>query len=403
MKFINPFSDLQLSEQYQKWVLPVSQLFFAAFYLFINYLVIISWTLYAVPIDNDTFFADARHASFAKWVLITIGVVGLYRLVLALYDFFSYNNRPDNKISANYLYWIISSNILSHIVFVGFAFALAYIIQLFTGWTANDVFGLITNQTAEAKRIYHFVPNLIQLPGALAAIVILLVWSFLLYANHYLSHVSRLMWLLSHRPHHVTTALTNGTGFLADMQFIIGWGVVIMETLIVVVVSKLITTDQETVMVLFFGYAVFYQIIEVTNHAATLYQPLKNNKLLNFISKLFVSGPYHVLHHSSREEHAMANLGGNIGLWDFVFGTYCDLTEEEPDFGLTNQPALALSATAIVFGGLQQLLYELQHNKDFLTRLKIIFGGIYYKPPVTKNFLIIPNGGYNVVLHKIQE
>lgn len=403
MKFANPFSNLHLSEQNQRWVLPVSLSFFAAFFLLINYLMILSWTLYTVPIDNDTFFADARHATFTKWVLIAIGVVSIYRLALALYDFFTYYNRPGNKISANYLYWIISSNILSLLVFLAFAFVLAYTVHVLTGWHTNDVFGLITNQSAEAKRIYHFIPNLLQLPGVVAAIIIYLVWSFLLYANHYLGHTSRLMWLLSHRPHHVTTALTNGTGFLADMQFIVGWVVVIIETVIVVMVSKLITTDQETVMLMFFGYAVFYQLIEVTNHAATFYQLMKNNQALNFISKLFATGPYHVLHHSSHADHTMVNLGGNTGFWDFVFGTYCALPEEEPDFGLTHQPTLELSAIAIVFGGLQQLFYELKHNKGFVTRFKIIFGGIYYKPPITKDFLIIADGRQHVVLHKIQQ
>jgi hypothetical protein len=75
---------------------------------------------------------------------------------------------------------------------------------------------------------------------------------------------------------------------------------------------------------------------------------------------------------------------------------------EEPQFGLTNQPALELSAMAVVFGGLQQIWYELKHNKDFLTRIKIIFGGIYYIPPITKDYLKIKDGGYNVLLHKIQ-
>jgi hypothetical protein len=34
-------------------------------------------------------------------------------------------------------------------------------------------------------------------------------------------------------------------------------------------------------------------------------------------------------------------------------------------------------------------------NKDVLTRLKIIFGDIYYKPPVTKDFLILGYKGEN--------
>lgn len=403
MKLVNPFSNLNLTEQSQNWVLPIYIVLFVLFFSFIEYVLIFSWTLIAVPFDNEVLFTNTKYAFYVKVVLITIAVTNLYRVILALYDFYNYNNRPGNKISANYLYWIFSSHVLSQLVFIAFAFALAKTVQLLVGWQADDVFGLITNSGSKAKSFYYFIPNLIQLPGIVAAIIIYLVWSFLLYANHYLGHISRLVWLLSHRPHHVTTALTNGTNFLADMQFIVGWIVVIIETVIVVMISKLITTEQETVMIMFFGITIFYRLIEVTNHAATFYQPMKNNKVLNFISKLFVTGPYHVLHHSSHEDHAMANLGGNNGLWDFVFGTYCDLPEDEPDFGLTHQPALELSAIAIVFGGLQQIFYELKHNKDFFTRFKIIFGGIYYVPPFTKDFLIIDDGRQHVVLHKIQQ
>ncbi|MBK9328391.1 MAG: hypothetical protein IPM95_03545 [Sphingobacteriales bacterium] len=269
MKFANPFSNLNIAEQNQKWVLPVFLLLFIPFYVLIVYVITFSWTLVAVPLDKDELFANPKYSFYIKVVLITIAVISLYRVALALYDFFRYNNRPNNKISANYLYWIVSSTILSQLVFIVFAFTLSKTLQLLAGWQANDVYGLITDSGSKAKSVYHLIPNLIQLPGVVAAIIIYLVWSFLLYVNHYLGHVSRLMWLLSHRPHHVTTALTNGTGFLADMQFIIGWIVVIIETVIVVLISKLITTEQETVVIMFFGFAVFYQLLEVTNHAAT--------------------------------------------------------------------------------------------------------------------------------------
>jgi hypothetical protein len=35
------------------------------------------------------------------------------------------------------------------------------------------------------------------------------------------------------------------------------------------------------------------------------------------------------------------------------------------------------------------LAYEWKMNKDWGIRFKIIFGSIWYKPPVTKDFLVI--------------
>lgn len=402
MKIRNPFSNINLSEKNRKWFFPFALIFFVVFYVNLEHTILYSSALQAVTINKDELFSSEKYAHYVKVIVVIVSVLSIYRISLAVYDFYRYNKISGNKISTNYLYWIMSGNILSILAYLGFAFIVALFFNLLLGWNINDVYEFITNGNSKIKQLYYVVPNIVQLPGVVAGVILFLVSSFLLYANHYLSHVSRFMWLLSHRPHHVTTALTNATGFLADMQFLIGWLVIIIELIIVLVLSRFITTNQEPVMFIFFGYAIFIKIFEVTNHAPTYYQFIKNSPVLNFICKMTSSGPYHVLHHSSKEEHSMVNLGGNSGIWDLIFGTYCDLPDEEPQFGLTNQPALELSAMAVVFGGLQQIWYELKHNKDFLTRIKIIFGGIYYIPPITKDYLKIKDGGYNVLLHKIQ-
>jgi len=403
MKLINPFSNLHLSEQNQSWTLPLIVIIFSSLAVLTQYVVITTWMLMAVPDNSDAFFANPSYAFYGKVVFITIAISCIVRLFFVVYDFYRFNQREGNKISANYLYWIFSGNLLSVLLFILFAQALALFFHFVVGWDRAQVYEMITNGSDKIKSIYHSIPNLIQLPGIIVAVIVYLVLSFLLYAKHYIAHISRVYWLLSHRPHHVTTALTNGTGFLADMQFAISWVTFIIEGAAVVMISKLMTTEQEIVMICFFVFAVFYQVLEMFNHAATFYMPVKNHKLLNALTKFFSCGPYHILHHSAHEDHAMVNLGGNSGIWDFIFGTYCDLPEQEPKFGLTHQPALNLSATAVVLGGYQQILYELKYNKDFMTRLKIIFGDIYYKPPVTKDFLIDAEGGFNVVLHLVKK
>ncbi|MBK7184067.1 MAG: hypothetical protein IPH89_14760 [Bacteroidetes bacterium] len=213
MKMINPLSNLHLSEENRKWLLPIGLLFFVFFFVVMEYTILVSWTLQAVTIDSKVFFNATQYSLYAQIMLVAIAILSVYRIGLALFDFYRFNNIPGNRVSANYLYWIISGNFLSQLVFIAFAFIVAYSIHLLLGWNANDVFRFITNESSAIKHIYYLVPNIVQLPGVVAAIIIFLVWSFLMYANHYLSHVSRFMWLFSHRQHHVATALTNGTGF----------------------------------------------------------------------------------------------------------------------------------------------------------------------------------------------
>jgi hypothetical protein len=82
------------------------------------------------------------------------------------------------------------------------------------------------------------------------------------------------------------------------------------------------------------------------------------------------------------------NLGGGPFLiWDRLFGTYRKPYAEPPPLGLTNQPEIIWNPFRISFSGFAQMWYEWKHNKDWVVRFKIIFGSIWYKPPITKDYL----------------
>jgi hypothetical protein len=50
-----------------------------------------------------------------------------------------------------------------------------------------------------------------------------------------------------------------------------------------------------------------------------------------------------------------------------------------------------MSPMKILFTVFQQIRYELKMNKDRKIRLKILYGTVFCKPPVTKDFLIVSN------------
>jgi hypothetical protein len=61
---------------------------------------------------------------------------------------------------------------------------------------------------------------------------------------------------------------------------------------------------------------------------------------------------------------------------------------------LTGDPKLHLNALRLLMAGMVQLIYEWKNNRDWATRMKILFGKSDYTPPVSKDFAIHESGGH---------
>jgi sterol desaturase/sphingolipid hydroxylase (fatty acid hydroxylase superfamily) len=134
---------------------------------------------------------------------------------------------------------------------------------------------------------------------------------------------------------------------------------------------------------------IFYYHFEIYNHLATHYHIAYKNKFVRFFSELTGSGIYHYTHHTSEPGKLTVNLGGGLFMfWDRIFGTFEAPPETPPKTGLTGNPDVHMNPWRITFSGFAQVAYELKHNKSWSTRIKILFGDVYYKPPLTKEFLI---------------
>lgn len=98
-----------------------------------------------------------------------------------------------------------------------------------------------------------------------------------------------------------------------------------------------------------------------------------------------------MVHHSSAEEHRLANIGGGPFLiWDRVFGTYHKPPEEVPRMGLTGRPRLWMNVLRLGLAGYLEIWTDLRNNRSWNDRLKILFGPVSYSPPVASNFLTKP-------------
>lgn len=240
--------------------------------------------------------------------------------------------------------------------------------------------------------IQHFinthVPTLVELPYPLALLSILLglsLSSLGAYFVHWLTHQSRFLWLTVHRPHHMPEIL-HPIG--APLAFNFDFLLVLPGLVFNVFFAKLFYSGSlllETTLVL-----TFYYHFEIFNHLPTHYHFAYTNKIVRFFSDLTGSGIYHYMHHTSEKGRETVNLGGGIFmLWDRIFGTFIMPGEEPPVTGLSGNPQTVMNPLRITFSGFAQILYELKHNRDFKTRWRILFGGVFYKPPVSKEYLIL--------------
>ncbi len=229
------------------------------------------------------------------------------------------------------------------------------------------------------------VPTLFYTTPFIAFVLTLLVSSFFEYGVHWLDHKSRFLWLVNHRIHHT-----------AEHMHPMGVGVVdvfpklflgIPKTLLLACVSKLFY--HNALFEYFLAFNILYIFTQYFNHSTYYYNFFSKRPVLSML--LFLphsNGTIHYVHHSALEGDDAVNLSsGGFCFWDFVFGTFRRPYAEHPPVGLTNNPPIRLNPFSLLFAGWQQLFYEWRNNKDWKIRFKILFGNIWYIPPVTKDFL----------------
>lgn len=248
-------------------------------------------------------------------------------------------------------------------------------------------FDVIYLMTVFSQDIVNRVPTLVELPYPLPLFAAYLTVDFFYYWMHRWGHTRRMWWLLWHRPHHMTNELIIPCTqpvfaafplfLLFAIPFQIGIGVLarlfgpetmIMESLMLGVVSS--------------TFAIYA-------HNSAYYEWFGKQKILMFIAGMFGNGNYHYMHHSALKGHESINLAGfGWYFWDRVFGTYVVPYKEKPPVGLTGSPELHMNPVRLALSGVAQMVYEWKHNQGFATRMKVLFGGSDYVPPVSKDFAV---------------
>jgi len=238
------------------------------------------------------------------------------------------------------------------------------------------------------------VPTLFELPAWLAFLLVVMIGGFFHYWFHRLAHESRLLWLLFHRPHHMTPELIQPTTQAVFNAFPFFLFAAVPYVLIFAVLGKLISDESILVYLVVFKLASAFS--NLFSHQTALYDWAQQRWFIRILNTITSEGVYHYLHHSCEGGHHVSrgnlvNIGGGLFFfWDRVFGTYRPATSHRPEVGLRGiKPAeMTGNPLRLAIAGLAQIAYELMHNHSIRSRSAIIFGPSDYIPEFSRDFVL---------------
>lgn len=281
---------------------------------------------------------------------------------------------------------------LLNIAFLPLALLLLAGLAALSGFPPADGLHALAHIAAFANQLVMRVPTLVALPGWLALVCTVFAWTFVHYWMHRWSHTRRAMWLVLHRPHHMTPHLTYATVMPVVMSFPFALLMALPYLFVFSAIGKLFAPEPlyKELIVL---HLVIY-IGEIYGHSPALYERGIRNPLVRWLGFAYTQGVYHVLHHSSavdaerKTNNNTVNIGpGPFCCWDMLFGTYQPLIDRVPPIGLHGNPDLHMNPLRLLVAGVAQLVYEIWKNPP-RTWVKIVLGPSTYTPPVSRDFLL---------------
>lgn len=271
------------------------------------------------------------------------------------------------------------------LLLAGAAAVLGYPPEL--GWQA-----LLTIMATASDWVQR-VPTLFTLSHWPAFAAALLTTSCLHYWMHRLSHTRRLLWLLFHRPHHMTPHLCYATTLPVYMAFPFFLLTALPYLFVFAAIGKLFSPEPLYAEMILVNLVIY--IGEIYGHSPALYERAIKKRWVRWMGFLYCQGVYHVLHHSAaRDVQRKANNNTvNIGLgifccWDILFGTFQPLPEKLPPIGLIGEPRLVMNPLRLLCAGVMQLVYELHANRSLSAWWNIMFGTSNYTPPQSRDFAL---------------
>ena len=318
----------------------------------------------------------------------------LFRLAAMLSGYFLFEREEGQPYPIKWIVVFFLTNLLSTLVIPILLFVLGGLFLLSglnfdLGWHWIEHNVRLANQL-----VLDYVPTLVDAPAPLAVFIIAVISGFFHYWFHRLGHTQRFLWLLFHRPHHMTPALIQSTTMAVFTALPLFIFLILPYNLVFGACTKLFSSEPLYTEVIIYNCLIL--IPEIFGHQTALYRIASRNRLIRWMSFISGGGVYHYMHHSSEPEHCgrsgavnLVNIGGGpLFIWDIIFGTYCPLSAKTPRAGLSGQPELHMNPLRLTLAGVAQLSDELLQNPSWREKWRILIGSSSYSPPVSTDFAV---------------
>ncbi len=394
MHYLKQLWNFEVTADYARSLkfLPLLTIIALTGYVFFEMLVAPPGAEFLTLAEVKQYFSPGAGASFLKtentalliWMILLPFTIGV-RIFVSVYGYFIKSEIADRGLFYRNILVYTSSGLMTILIGVLLLLAGGFV-YLATGHSFSQGFDFIAaTETQLTGSISSVIPTLFVAPSKIIALLLALtLYSLTGYFLHWLTHVSRLLWHVVHAPHHLPDFLHpigNPLAFTFDFVLLIP------KVLSGAVLTKLFYSQP---LVLEMGiWSLLMYNFEIFNHATVHYRFIQKYAVLRFLTQLFGGhGAYHYVHHSSAKEHQMANMGGGLFLlWDRIFGTFAEPPVEPPAIGWTNNPDIYMNPFRVILGGPARIVYELRENKNWKTRLLILFGPVNYMPPHTTDYI----------------
>ena len=195
--------------------------------------------------------------------------------------------------------------------------------------------------------------------------VTLWVFAFILYdlcyyAKHRYSHEINILWA-AHVVHHsseeynLTTALRQTSGNIFSWIFYLPMGLLGIEPVMLVTVASL---------------NLLYQFWVHSRHIPKL----------GFYEWIFVTPSNHRVHHATNDRYIDKNYGGVFIIWDRIFNTFTEESEEEPCIYGIRKPLNSLNPLWVNVHFYAQLFRDAWYTKRWQDKLMIWFRPTGWRP-----------------------
>jgi sterol desaturase/sphingolipid hydroxylase (fatty acid hydroxylase superfamily) len=318
----------------------------------------------------------------------------VFRLIAMLAGYFWYEREQGQRYPIQWLVVFLLCNMLATAAIPVMLFAIAILASL-TGLDFSVGWQWIELNVAFAHQlVMNNIPTIIHAPAPLAVVCIAVLAGFFHYWFHRLGHSSRLLWLLFHRPHHMTPGLVQSTTLAVFSALPLFVFLVLPYNLVLGACTKLFSSEPLYTEVIIYNALIL--IPEIFGHQTALYRRASRSRIIRLASFVSGGGVYHYMHHSSEPEHCgrsgavnLVNLGGGpMFIWDIIFGTYCPLSATTPRAGLSGQPSLHMNPLRLTLAGIMQLAKELMINPSWAIKWRIVTGRSAYQPPLSQDYAI---------------